>query len=176
MRELIMGVGSLLRTMHRFHGGIVVLLSVGLQLSIIHPDKACNDRLPPFGPRLLQAKAVFGDVARSCAKKILAYSKNIRSDMVRKLMALTCNHYNSCRHTALDGNVQPVLECFITGFDNKSSLFYKYVNVTDALRVTAEELVNCTWKTGFSSRTTTVQAMDDFFTVARQGILSYGWN
>ncbi|XP_075532242.1 uncharacterized protein LOC142564919 isoform X2 [Dermacentor variabilis] len=164
MRELIMGVGSLLRTMHRFHGGIVVLLSVGLQLSIIHPDKACNDRLPPFGPRLLQAKAVFGDVARSCAKKILAYSKNIRSDMVRKLMALTCNHYNSCRHTALDGNVQP------------SSLFYKYVNVTDALRVTAEELVNCTWKTGFSSRTTTVQAMDDFFTVARQGILSYGWN
>ncbi|XP_070383126.1 uncharacterized protein [Dermacentor albipictus] len=162
--------------MHRFHGGIVVLLSAVLQLSIIHPDKACNEQLPPFGPRLLKAKAVFGDVARSCGKEILAYVKNIRSEMVRKLVALTCNHYNSCRHTALDGSVQPVLECIITGFDNKSSLFYKHVNVTDALRVAAEELVNCTWKTGFSSRTITVQALDDFFTVARQGILTYGWN
>ncbi|XP_075532239.1 uncharacterized protein LOC142564918 isoform X3 [Dermacentor variabilis] len=66
-------------------GFAALIIVFGAMQYIVDPGSTCKTQLPPFGPRLLTAKAVFGNIMRRCHKEILEYTKTLPPQKVAKV-------------------------------------------------------------------------------------------
>nr|XP_054934476.1 uncharacterized protein LOC129388366 [Dermacentor andersoni] len=89
-----------------------------LALATIHMitdcGSTCPTQLPRVGPRLLRAKALFGDVMRMCKKEVLAYANCIPPQKLRHVVRIVCEIYNCCRPLGEDSNFKPMADCIVS--------------------------------------------------------------
>nr|XP_054918453.1 uncharacterized protein LOC129380707 isoform X1 [Dermacentor andersoni] len=146
-----------------------------LGASLLGPSFSCNTKLPPLGPRLLSAKALFGEVMRVCKNYILAYAKTMAPDKVHRTILAFCTHYNTCKSFARNGAPELVYDCTLQvvrkqqGLSNVTSL-----HISEAHVETSQKALECMWKV-YRSRPLDMQAMDDAVAVGRQAVLTFGW-
>ncbi|KAL3210004.1 hypothetical protein MRX96_037484 [Rhipicephalus microplus] len=70
-----------------FMGIIALALWFAVIERVVDPVFSCKP-LPPLGPRLLNAKAAFGEFMRKCHKEIIDYMKTVPPHMVRRSSVL----------------------------------------------------------------------------------------
>nr|XP_054934004.1 uncharacterized protein LOC129388045 [Dermacentor andersoni] len=104
-----------------FPASIIILAAM---LYFADPGSTCKTTLPPNGPRLMKAKAVFGDIMRTCKKEILEYTKTVPPQKVHQVLAIVCSMYNACLPLAEEQNLKPVFDCGLSMMMNKSSTLY----------------------------------------------------
>ncbi|XP_050049955.1 uncharacterized protein [Dermacentor andersoni] len=141
---------------------------------IVHPGSTCRTRLPPIGPRLLTAKATFGEVMRRCTKEMHAYSKTIPPQKLHQLVPILCSMYNTCIPLAEEKNLKPVLDCGLTMLMNKSSLLYTKLHLPIEYTYTGEKALVC-FVNVLESTGAGIQAIDDTTAFFRMAVFTYGW-
>ncbi|XP_070382688.1 uncharacterized protein [Dermacentor albipictus] len=97
----------------------------------IHPEEAA------VGPRLFQAKALFGDTVRQCKKEVLANLKVVPPHLLSKVVRTACDLYNECKQISQDSELEPVIDCCVSGIRNKSGPFYTKLKLPDAFQQAA---------------------------------------
>ncbi|XP_070383319.1 uncharacterized protein [Dermacentor albipictus] len=98
--------------------GFIGILYV-MSCLLFQQTMSCNRQLPPFGPRLFRAKALFGQAMRSCSKEILAAAKMIPSEKLGKLLFFACRLYNTCKDSIPEKEPEQLVECFLSGVRNE---------------------------------------------------------
>ncbi|XP_075532235.1 uncharacterized protein LOC142564917 [Dermacentor variabilis] len=141
---------------------------------IVHHGSTCRTRLPPIGPRLLTAKATFGEFMRRCTKEMNAFTKTIPPHKLRQLVPIVCSMYNTCIALAEEKNLKPVLDCGMSMLMNKSSLLYTKLQLPIEYTYTGEKVMVCFFKV-FESTGAGIQAVDDTTAFFRMTVFTYGW-
>ncbi|XP_075532226.1 uncharacterized protein LOC142564910 [Dermacentor variabilis] len=145
-----------------------------LLLCVFQPTSPCNTKLPPPGPRLLQAKALLGEAMRECKKELVTYVKNVPPHLLGKIIPISCAVYNECRWISQGEDLKQVIDCCISAYQNKSAPFYTRLNLSETYGQAAEKTLVCLLK-GAQDRHISLQAFDDAATYTRRAVLAYGW-
>ncbi|XP_070382711.1 uncharacterized protein [Dermacentor albipictus] len=134
----------------------------------------CRTQLPPVGPRLLRAKALFGDIMRTCKKEVLAYAKYIPPQKLRHVVPIVCEIYNCCRPLGEDSNIKPMVDCIVSKTRNQSSLLYTKVKLSPNFGNAARDSTVCLGKVAGKSGWG-LQTIDDGAAVGVKFVYSFGW-
>ncbi|KAL1421760.1 hypothetical protein MTO96_022809 [Rhipicephalus appendiculatus] len=78
------------------------IIAITVMANAVNPGSTCNRQMPGIGPRLLSAKAVFGDVMRTCKKEIVELAKVVPSADVKRLVRGYCHYYNACKEMVME--------------------------------------------------------------------------
>ncbi|XP_070382681.1 uncharacterized protein [Dermacentor albipictus] len=162
--------------MVHWHMGIARPLGVLFLLaaSLLGPSFSCNTKLPPLGPRLLSAKALFGEVMRVCKNHILAYAKTMAPDKVHRIIFAFCTHYNTCKSFARNGAPEVVYNCTLQVFRKQLIPNVTSLHTSEAYVEASQKALECLWKV-YRTHPLDIQAMDDAIAVGRQAVLTFGW-
>ncbi|XP_075532076.1 uncharacterized protein LOC142564798 [Dermacentor variabilis] len=155
------------------HVHTTTLLGFILGACVVNSGSSCNTQLPRIGPRLLQAKALFGEIFRVCKEDLVAYAKTIPSDKLRFVMQMTCAQYNICK-ALIRTEAQQSYDCMLEQVHNESSLHYTRLNLTKEHMHAADKAVACAWNIVGNS-TAYIQALDDTTALIRHAALTFGW-
>ncbi|XP_054934470.1 uncharacterized protein [Dermacentor andersoni] len=155
-------------------GYILFALVCTVTQYIVDPGSSCKAEMPPVGPRLLQAKALFGEVMRQCKKEIFVYLKSVPPHLLSKIIPISCAVYHECKRIHEGNELEPVVNCCISAFKNKSAPLYTKLNLSDAYGHGAEAGLVCTLKVA-QERGAGLQALDDEIGFMRKAALSFGW-
>ncbi|XP_070383128.1 uncharacterized protein [Dermacentor albipictus] len=128
----------------------------------------------PVGPRLLTAKATFGEFMRRCTKEMHAYVKTVPPEKVHQLVPIACSMYNTCISLAEDKNLKPVLDCIHSMLMNKSSLLYTKLHLPIEYTNTGEKALVCFFN-AVEGTGAGIQAVDDTVAFFRMAVFTYGW-
>ncbi|XP_075728341.1 uncharacterized protein LOC142769203 [Rhipicephalus microplus] len=155
-------------------GKVYLLFTLGTVLYIIKHGSPCHTQLPPFGPRLMRAKALFGQMAQDCMKELVVYAKTIPPHKLQQVVKVSCAAYFSCMHLWDDNDRKPALDC-ITGIAlNESSDLYAKLKLPREHGLAARDGLRCMYevanKVGLKR-----EAVDDAVAVGTKGMLSFGW-
>ncbi|XP_075532231.1 uncharacterized protein LOC142564915 isoform X2 [Dermacentor variabilis] len=138
---------------------------------IADPAASCKAQLPPFGPRLLTAKAIFGEAMRGCMKEMVAFVRTVPSE---KVLYMECQIYNTCIPLAEEHNWQPAIDCAVPMLQNKSSFLYTKIRLPLECGYKAEKALICMAK-AIESTGAGLQGIDDAFTLGMKTFLTLGW-
>ncbi|XP_075728340.1 uncharacterized protein LOC142769202 [Rhipicephalus microplus] len=155
-----------------FMGIIALALWFAVIERVVDPVFSCKP-LPPLGPRLLNAKAAFGEFMRKCHKEIIDYMKTVPPHMVRRIVPLACIEFRKCFPLMADQNYKPFLDCVLPINTNMSSVLYTKLNLTEKYAFTAKAGLECLVKVA-SELPYGVQAMDDAMTFGMRTIMTFG--
>ncbi|XP_049511217.1 uncharacterized protein LOC125939813 [Dermacentor silvarum] len=111
---------------------MAILIVFGLY--ILDSGTPCNTELPPVGPRLLRAKALFGEGMRVCKKEIVAYANTIPSQKIRKILQASCSAFNTCKTLAQEDNLEPAYQCLVSQAQSTTSPSALWLNMSDEYR------------------------------------------
>ncbi|XP_075532222.1 uncharacterized protein LOC142564906 [Dermacentor variabilis] len=142
---------------------------------IVHAGASCAAGRAPVGPRLFQAKALFGDTVRRCKGEILASLKIVPPHLLRKVLSTACCMYDECKEMYQDSEFEPVIDCCITAIRNKSAPLYTKMKLPDTYQQVGVNTLMCMVKVA-QERRASLQGFDDAFTIMRNVALTYGWN
>ncbi|XP_075728413.1 uncharacterized protein LOC142769231 isoform X2 [Rhipicephalus microplus] len=148
--------------MKKRHLQIVSFLVLFLESWELDAGRTCKTQLPPFGPRLLRAKALFGETIRACKKEFVAYAKEIPPEKLRHVLVMVCTQYHKCRSLI-------TTEEFRT-----SSSHYMHLNFTKEYVNAANNTLTCVLN-HISNSTLNVQAVDDATAFALKAVVNFGW-
>ncbi|KAL1487274.1 hypothetical protein MTO96_031022 [Rhipicephalus appendiculatus] len=139
-------------------------------------DENCEAETIPLclGPRLLHAKALFGDVMRGCHKELLTYVKTIPSEKLAKVMLVACAQYNVCKPLIRMETLNASADCMLRPVRNNSHPLYTRLNFTEEYKVAVIKAVGCAWKI-LGSSPAYVDASEEAAAFAHQALLAFGW-
>ncbi|KAL3216444.1 hypothetical protein MRX96_033087 [Rhipicephalus microplus] len=129
----------------------------------LYPDQTMRTTVHlAFGPRLLRAKALFGETIRTCKNEFVAYAKEIPPEKLRHVLVMVCTQYHKCRSLI-------TTEEFRT-----SSSHYMHLNFTKEYVNAANNTLTCVLN-HISNSTLNVQAVDDATAFALKAVVNFGW-
>ncbi|XP_077529416.1 uncharacterized protein LOC144141798 [Haemaphysalis longicornis] len=154
----------------------VMMTQLVLVASNLDNCSACNTRLPSIGPRLLKAKALFGEGMRHCKKEILKVVREVPAEQVAKLLRYSCSRYNACKDSFEERHGTPLIKmtaCLKKNLEDNKTFFTTKFNLSDTFVPDMIACMECVQK--FDAMTTNLQTMDDTVTVMKTAIMTYGW-
>ncbi|XP_075728412.1 uncharacterized protein LOC142769231 isoform X1 [Rhipicephalus microplus] len=160
--------------MKKRHLQIVSFLVLFLESWELDAGRTCKTQLPPFGPRLLRAKALFGETIRACKKEFVAYAKEIPPEKLRHVLVMVCTQYHKCRSLITTEEFRTSHECLIQTVRNESSSHYMHLNFTKEYVNAANNTLTCVLN-HISNSTLNVQAVDDATAFALKAVVNFGW-
>ncbi|XP_077529422.1 uncharacterized protein LOC144141800 isoform X2 [Haemaphysalis longicornis] len=113
-------------------------------------SSACNRQLPPIGPRLLRAKALFGEAVRAC-----------KNEMVQLIRKIPPQHL---------GKMFP---CFMKKVEDTGKFANTKFNLSESSLSDARNVLLCLQKQ--DTEKFDLQTVDDIMAFGRMVILTYGW-
>ncbi|XP_077529421.1 uncharacterized protein LOC144141800 isoform X1 [Haemaphysalis longicornis] len=139
-------------------------------------SSACNRQLPPIGPRLLRAKALFGEAVRACKNEMVQLIRKIPPQHLGKLVIFSCANYNACKDS-LEANLRtPLIEmfpCFMKKVEDTGKFANTKFNLSESSLSDARNVLLCLQKQ--DTEKFDLQTVDDIMAFGRMVILTYGW-
>ncbi|XP_075726761.1 uncharacterized protein LOC142768636 [Rhipicephalus microplus] len=153
--------------------GLTYSLSVFVVLaSLVNQGTSCKKQMPPFGPRLLRAKALFGNFMRDCKAELLDVAKAVPPQKVHEMAEMACRIYNACKPSVIETPPDVMYDCAYSVTQNVSH--FTYFGMPDQFQHIAKNYLACA-QNSMKKYSVPLQTIDDVITVAYVAVHTFGW-
>ncbi|KAK8762933.1 hypothetical protein V5799_034459 [Amblyomma americanum] len=134
---------------------------------------ACDSKLPPLGPRLFRAKALFGEAMKHCHGEFAAAAREFPSEKFRKFLHAFCQMLNVCKETIPEKTTELMNVCVQTHTKNRTGILYSEVGLSYSLGEKIQKIWNCFHEKNMTS--VPYEVTLDATTVGYFAALNFGW-
>ncbi|KAL3215672.1 hypothetical protein MRX96_033515 [Rhipicephalus microplus] len=157
---------------------LVCRISVFVFLAcLVDPGMPCRKKMPPLGPRLLRAKALFGNFMRECKDLIFAVAKAIPPPKVHEVTERGCRLYNACKPSTNEAQPDVLYDCLNLAFADAVRTFTVIsppLPRGEEIQRAAQNYMVC--GVGVAKKySISLETLDDVMAVAYTAIHSFGW-